>query len=29
MPNEYLVHGQFKTGPNSREFPDTFYFTVA
>ena len=22
-PNEYLVHGEFKTGPDSRGFPDT------
>ena len=23
-PNEYLVHGEFKTGPDSRGFPDTY-----
>ena len=28
-PNEYLVHGEFKTGPDSRGFPDTYYFTIA
>ena len=28
-PNEYLVHGEFKTGPDSSGFPDTHYFTIA
>lgn len=28
-PNEYLVHGEFKNGEETRSFPDTHYFTVA